>query len=57
MYAQYSTGEEELYDLRRDPWEMTNVATDPAYHVALVHARKQTHRMCNPPPPGFAWTH
>jgi N-acetylglucosamine-6-sulfatase len=57
MYAQYSTGEEELYDLRRDPWEMTNVASDPGYHAALVHARKQTHRMCNPPPPGFVWTH
>ena len=31
MYAEYITGEEELYDLRKDPYELRNVASDPAY--------------------------
>lgn len=30
-YIWYGTGEEELYDHRRDPHELHNVATDPAY--------------------------
>jgi arylsulfatase A-like enzyme len=30
-YVEYATGERELYDLRLDPFELTNVASDPAY--------------------------
>ena len=30
-YTVYPTGERELYDLRADPWQLHNVADDPAY--------------------------
>ena len=31
MYALYKTGERELYDLNRDPYELTNLAGRPSY--------------------------
>jgi len=31
LYAQYADGEQELYDLARDPYELANKASDPAY--------------------------
>src|SRR5262245_21288795 len=31
MYARYGGGAEELYDLRSDPLELQNAASDPAY--------------------------
>jgi len=30
-YVEHSTGERELYDLQRDPFELTSVHADPAY--------------------------
>ena len=31
LYVEYSTGDEELYNLVRDPYELESVAADPAY--------------------------
>jgi N-acetylglucosamine-6-sulfatase len=31
LYANYGTGERELYDLRNDPFELQNAVNDPAY--------------------------
>jgi N-acetylglucosamine-6-sulfatase len=31
LYANYGSGEQELYDLRNDPFELQNAATNPAY--------------------------
>ena len=31
LYAQYGTGEQELYDLRSDPFELQNASANPAY--------------------------
>ena len=30
-YVEYSTGEKELYDLKKDPYELENIADQPAY--------------------------
>jgi arylsulfatase A-like enzyme len=55
MYVEYSTGEEELYDLQADPYELQNQAsnTEPPYPAvkAAMHARLL--QLCSPPPPGF----
>ncbi len=32
--------QEELYDLKKDPWELHNLAQDPAYRDSLLHFRK-----------------
>ena len=57
MYAQYSTGEEELYDLTADPYELTNVAHESSYARVLYTLRAQAHALCSPTPPGFVWAH
>ena len=57
MYAQYSTGEEELYALHSDPYELTNVAGESKYAQVLSELRAQAHALCVPPPPGFVWAH
>lgn len=49
-YVRYATGEQELYDLRTDPYELQNVASispDLARLSALADA------MCHPKPPGW----
>jgi arylsulfatase A-like enzyme len=50
-YVRYITGEEELYDLPKDPGEETNVASNPAYAADLQHQRERLRRLCDPPPP------
>ena len=40
MYARYGDGEQELYDLRSDPFELRNVAADPAYTGARMSLRR-----------------
>ena len=53
VFAHYVTGEEELYDLVRDPWELKNVVSEmPAKATEL---RSLTESLCEPVPPGFSW--
>jgi arylsulfatase A-like enzyme len=56
MFAQYATGEQELYDLGNDPFELVNVAGDPAYADTLAQARADAIALCTPTPPGFSWS-
>ncbi len=51
LYASYTTGEEELYDLRTDPFELQNVSSDAGYHPVLVSLRARLNALCQPPPP------
>jgi hypothetical protein len=39
MYVQYSTGQEELYDERSDPLELTNIASTHPHELASLRTR------------------
>jgi arylsulfatase A-like enzyme len=54
-YVVYQTGEEELYDLEADPYELQNEASDPAQLPTLLQMRERAMQLCNPPPPGFTF--
>jgi arylsulfatase A-like enzyme len=56
-YVAYADGEEELYDLADDPYELANRASDSAYRTRLLELRAQLKRLCSPAPPGLdlAW--
>jgi arylsulfatase A-like enzyme len=53
MYARYTGGFEELYDLKTDPFELHNLARRPSAAGQLAHKRLLTRRECKPPPPGY----
>ena len=57
VYVQYATGEEELYDLQTDPYQLHNVAAVPADASILAQMRADDHVLCSPVPPGFGWSH
>lgn len=52
-YVEYATGEEELYDVLIDPFEMTNRASDADMASILASMRARALQLCSPPPPGF----
>jgi N-acetylglucosamine-6-sulfatase len=58
MYVRYGTGEQELYDLRHDPFELTNVASDPSFAPIRRRMERLDRRGCAPVPPFFgnAWS-
>jgi arylsulfatase A-like enzyme len=53
MYAEYGTYEEELYDLVSDPYQLENLAGDPAYSELKAQMYDRMVQLCSPPPPGF----
>ena len=53
VYVRYATGEEELYDLVADPFQLSNLAGDPARANELSQLRAQLYRLCAPAPPGY----
>ena len=52
-FVHYATGEEELYDLVKDPRQLRNVAASSPNRVANLRAL--TESLCQPVPPGFSW--
>ena len=40
MYAEHNTGEKELYDLEKDPFELQSRHNDPAYASVKAAARE-----------------
>ena len=52
MYARYQTGEEELYNLKADPYELMNSA---AGSPLLPQLRVKNESLCDPPPPGYTF--
>jgi arylsulfatase A-like enzyme len=53
MYALYQGGYQELYDLKRDPYELRNVASKAAEAGVVARMRTLLARECRPPPPGY----
>jgi arylsulfatase A-like enzyme len=53
MYARYTGGFEELYNLKTDPYELRNIAREPSQAGEIAHMRLLTKRECSPPPPGY----
>jgi arylsulfatase A-like enzyme len=53
IYVKYADGEEELYDLGADPYELSNLAGDQAYADVQSHLYSRMLQLCNPPPPGY----
>jgi arylsulfatase A-like enzyme len=54
-YIRYSTGEEELYDLVADPFELQSRHADPAFAPIKAQLRAETQAFCSPPPPGYSF--
>jgi N-acetylglucosamine-6-sulfatase len=54
-YVDYGTGEEELYDLEADPYQLDNRASDPALQDELMAQRIKVEELCEPPPPEFVF--
>jgi arylsulfatase A-like enzyme len=52
-YVRYATGEEELYDLDTDPFELENLAARSAEEETLTRLRTRLLELCVPPPPGY----
>ena len=44
-YVEYETGDRELYDLQRDPYELRNRFTDPRYRRVRAFLRRQLRRL------------
>jgi N-acetylglucosamine-6-sulfatase len=55
-YVRYATGEQELYLLGPDPYQLVNQAANPAYASLRQELRTRAEALCSPPPPGFSWT-
>ncbi len=53
MFVRYATGEEELYDIARDPHQLQNVVTSRPNKATEL--RNLTRSLCQPLPPGFSW--
>ena len=49
----WATGEQELYDLSTDAYQLQSLHLDPAWAPTLAALRPRLARMCHPAPPGF----
>jgi arylsulfatase A-like enzyme len=53
IYVDYLTGEEELYDVQADPFELNNLASNSAYATIKNTMHQRLVQLCTPPPPGY----
>jgi N-acetylglucosamine-6-sulfatase len=52
-WIEYGNGEKELYDLRKDPFELRNRATSSGYRTARQRLKRNLRHLCDPAPPGY----
>jgi arylsulfatase A-like enzyme len=55
VLVRFATGEEELYDLVRDPSQMTNRVGRRGYRSIGRDLRSELRGLCDPEPPGFSF--
>jgi arylsulfatase A-like enzyme len=56
-YIRFRNGKEELYDMQKDPWEWTNLASDPKYDSVKQHHQKHLPKTDAPDIEYFAYGH
>ena len=54
-YVRYETGEEELYLLASDPFQLINRASDAAQQSLMTAMRARVRVLCSPPPPDYVF--
>ena len=47
MYAEHNTGEQELYDLQNDPYELQSLHDRPAYASVKAELATRLHKLKN----------
>ncbi|MEX1046281.1 MAG: sulfatase [Actinomycetota bacterium] len=56
LYVRWRSGEEELYNLNRDPYELNNLIADSdRRNNNLRSKRRRLKELCTPPPPGYPY--
>ncbi len=54
-YVRYTTGEEELYNMRTDRYQLDNAVGSAGSRPILEAMRARVQKLCDPPPPGFSF--
>lgn len=54
-YVRYTTGEEELYKLRTDRYQLENAVGSAGSRPILEAMRTRVEELCDPPPPDFSF--
>jgi len=54
-YVRYTTGEEELYNMRTDRYQLDNAVGSAGSRRTLKAMRARVKELCDPPPPGFSF--
>ena len=55
VFVRYVTGEEELYDLDRDPAQLENLVALGGFEELRRDLLRRLRELCDPVPPGYAW--
>ena len=54
LYVLYRRGDQELYDLAADPYQLENRAADPLFAGVVQSMRTRLGELCSPAPPGYS---
>lgn len=54
-FVHYADGQQELYDDRRDPYQLSNLVGVPRWQREAGRLESRTRALCTPAPPGVRW--